>query len=104
IFRVFPIIIASVALMAVFPICIVSQDGLAARPQTILSWLANMFLIDVSLNSTLWALQVELLMAPIILTLYFLERRFGPYFLLTIALIATPLVFVPTWAVWKPLS
>ena len=45
---------------------------------------ANMVLLKASINSTLWALQVEVLMAPIILLLFFVERAWGTRTLLAI--------------------
>jgi peptidoglycan/LPS O-acetylase OafA/YrhL len=63
-----------------------------------------MLLLDVSLNLTLWALQLEMLMVPVLLVLYFAERRWGPRALLMIALATTALAFLPRWAIWPPLS
>jgi peptidoglycan/LPS O-acetylase OafA/YrhL len=67
-------------------------------------WLANLLLLDVSSNNHLWALQVELCMAPIILALYFVERRYGPRILAAVAVVTSALAFAPRWAGWPPLS
>ena len=64
----------------------------------------NALLIDLTLNLSWWALQVELLMAPVIVALYFLERRYGPRPLVLIGLVASALAFKPSWAGWPPLS
>jgi peptidoglycan/LPS O-acetylase OafA/YrhL len=79
-------------------------DGQTARPLSTPRFVANLLLLDVSMNGTLWALQVELLMVPVILFLYFLERWLGPHILLGIALISTALAYSNRWAVWPPLS
>jgi peptidoglycan/LPS O-acetylase OafA/YrhL len=65
---------------------------------------AHLLLLDVTMNGTLWALQVELLMAPVIVALFFLERRWGPGVLVGVGVTATGLAFVRSWAVWPPLS
>jgi hypothetical protein len=43
-------------------------------------------------------------MAPIMLLPYWLECRYGPHALVGVALVTTPLAFVPLWAIWPPLS
>jgi peptidoglycan/LPS O-acetylase OafA/YrhL len=93
-FRMYPIVVFAVVVTAL----------LAANTVTAREVLANMLLLDVSLNGSWWALQVELLMAPIIVTLYFLERRCGPRVLVPIALVTSALLFKPSWAGWPPLS
>jgi peptidoglycan/LPS O-acetylase OafA/YrhL len=93
-FRIYPIIIFAVGLTV-----LVSARSTGAREVA-----ANMFLLDVSLNGSWWALQVELLMAPVIVALYYLERSRGPRVLALVALVATGLAFRPSWAGWAPLS
>jgi len=63
-----------------------------------------MLLLDSSINGVYWALQVEVLMAPIILLLYFVDRSYGTRPLIFIAVAATALSFSKHWAVWPPLS
>jgi peptidoglycan/LPS O-acetylase OafA/YrhL len=104
IFRIYPVVIFAVVLMAVLTGCQVAPYSQLGPPPTVPRVIANLLLFDVSLNSTLWALQVELLMAPVILGLYFLERRRGPQVLLGLALATTALAFSVHWAVWPPLS
>ena len=53
--------------------------------------LANMLLLDASLNGTLWALQLEVLMAPIIVLFYFLERSYGTRVLVAAAVTSGPM-------------
>ena len=65
---------------------------------------ANFLLLDISVNNTLWTLQVEMLMIPFILLFYFLERRFGIRPLVGIALATTALSFHGGWAFYGPLS
>ena len=101
IFRIYPIVIFGTIVTALLwgSLALHGDSPLAARHVV-----ANLFLIDVSMNGVLWALQVEMLMAPAILILYFLERSRGPYALLGIALVTTALAYKPGWALWPPLS
>jgi peptidoglycan/LPS O-acetylase OafA/YrhL len=95
VFRAYPIVFFAFALIA-----------LTAPPGTLTGRrvIASVLLIDVSWNSVLWALKLELLMAPIIVALYYLERRFGLRASIAVALATTPLAFKPSWAGWPPLS
>ncbi len=103
-FRIFPIVFFAVIVSAILYGGVIHTHDGAARPLTAATLFANLFLLDASMNSTLWALQVEMIMAPVILVLYFLERRGGPRLLLAVALGTTVLAFWSTWAVWPPLS
>jgi peptidoglycan/LPS O-acetylase OafA/YrhL len=58
----------------------------------------------VTMNTTLWALQVEALMAPVILTIFLVERAYGPGPVLAFLLLAIPLSFTGRWAGFAPLS
>jgi peptidoglycan/LPS O-acetylase OafA/YrhL len=93
-FRIYPIVSFAVGLTV-----LVTARSAGAREVA-----ANMFLLDVSLNGSWWALQVELLMAPVIVALYYLERGRGPRALALVAVVATALAFRPSWAGWAPLS
>jgi peptidoglycan/LPS O-acetylase OafA/YrhL len=93
-FRMYPIVVFAVVLATLA----------AGRSISVGEFFANALLLDVSLNSTWWALQVELLMAPVIVTLYFLERARGTRVLVLVALVTSALVFKPSWAGWCPLS
>jgi peptidoglycan/LPS O-acetylase OafA/YrhL len=66
--------------------------------------LTNLLMFDVSMNSHLWAMQLELAMVPVILVLFFLERRWGSAPLAVIAVVTTGLSFAPRWLGWPPLS
>jgi peptidoglycan/LPS O-acetylase OafA/YrhL len=103
-FRIYPVVMVSVLLIALLSLVQLHPLGGASSPLTAQRFVANLFLFDISLNGTLWALQVELVMAPVILLLYFLERNRGPYTLFGIALATTALAFWPRWAVWPPLA
>ena len=103
-FRIYPIVFFAVIATAIIYGGPVHGAGQAAPPLTAHLLFANLFLFDASMNGTLWALQVELLMAPVILLLYFLERRRGPRLLLGVALATTALAYWPHWAVWPPLG
>jgi hypothetical protein len=50
----------------------------AGTPLSLSTLVANFLLLDVSLNTTLWAIQLEVVMAPLIVLPYFLECRQGP--------------------------
>jgi peptidoglycan/LPS O-acetylase OafA/YrhL len=103
IFRIYPIVFFGVLFAAWV------QGWHTATPQTASHSLdageivANMLLLQATVNSTLWALQLEAIMAPIILLLYFLDRAYGPRALLALGLVTTALTF-SNWAVWPPLS
>jgi len=101
-FRIVPIVtVAAVAAIA-------SANGMIGepnpRPATLQDYIAHALLIDVSANLSFWALRVEVLMIPMILSLYFLERRWGPWPLAAIAMAASLLSFWGQWALWRPLS
>lgn len=97
-FRFYPIVCVAVIVAAVLVPPWTYFDGTARQ------FAANLLLLDVSMNGHLWALQVELLMVPVILALFFLERRWGPLAVLLIALLTTGLSFSGRWAVFAPLS
>ena len=81
------------------------RDG-GRRPSSAVSLtlLANMLLVDASINSTLWALQLEVLTVPVILVCYFLERSYGAGPLIAAVIVATILSFTKRWTFWPPLS
>jgi peptidoglycan/LPS O-acetylase OafA/YrhL len=95
VFRAYPI----VAFAFVLAVLTVPTEMLTMRGAV-----ASVLLLDVTWSPVLWALQVELIMAPIIVALYFSERRFGPRALLAVALVTTALAFKPSWTGWPPLS
>jgi peptidoglycan/LPS O-acetylase OafA/YrhL len=103
-FRIYPIVIVGVILTVILFGGEPYPPRQVAEPLTAPHLLANMFLLDISVNGSFWALQVELLMMPVILLLYFLERSRGPRILLCIALATTALAYWTRWAVWPPLS
>lgn len=105
VFRIYPVVIAAcVASVLLLGWQVPDGAGQTAGPLSVSTFVANLLLLDVSLNTTWWALQVEVLMAPVIVLLYFLERRFGVRVLVAIAAVTIPLSFSTQWAVWPPLS
>ncbi|MDB5311724.1 MAG: acyltransferase 3 [Gemmataceae bacterium] len=104
IFRIYPVVVFTVVLTVVLTTSRVFPGGPIASPPTAPLFVANLLLLDVSICGVFWALQVEVLMAPVIVVLYFLERSRGPRVLLGVALATTVLAYVPRWAVWPPLS
>ena len=94
VFRMYPIVVFAVILATV----------VAKQPVTVREFFAHALLIDVSINGTWWALQVELIMAPIIVALYFLERSRGQRVLMFLAIVTSALAFKPSWALWRPIS
>jgi peptidoglycan/LPS O-acetylase OafA/YrhL len=105
VFRIYPIVMAcALATVLLLGWQVPDGPGQAAGPLSITTFLANLVLLDVSLNTTWWALQVEVLMAPLLVALYFVERRAGVRALVAIALATTALSFTKQWALWPPLS
>jgi peptidoglycan/LPS O-acetylase OafA/YrhL len=105
IFRIYPVVMFSILLAAIAHDWQVPPT--ADRPATPLSlptFIANLLMLDVSLNGTLWAIQLELLIAPVIVALYFVERRQGPRVLAAIAVVTSVLSFDGGWTPWRPLS
>ena len=99
-FRIYPVTLFALAVAALVRYA-TAPHGLA--PPTLSKIIANLLMFDVSSNNTLWAIQLEVVMAPFIVLLWGLERRFGPRALIAIALITTPLAF-GKWTFWPPLS
>jgi peptidoglycan/LPS O-acetylase OafA/YrhL len=105
IFRIYPVVMLSILLMAIaydWQIPATAEQPAAAL--SVSAFVANLLLLDVSLNSVLWAIQVEVLMAPVIVALYFVERWRGPWVLLGIAVVTSALSFHGGWTPWRPLS
>jgi peptidoglycan/LPS O-acetylase OafA/YrhL len=104
-FRIYPIVIFGTLVFALVNNWqIPASPDHPARPFESLALIKHFLLLDVSLNTTLWALQVEVLMAPIIVSLYFVERRYGIRPILAFAIVTTALSFSKQWALWPPLS
>ena len=103
-FRLYPVIIFGVVLTALLGTGNTQAVEQAGRPLTPSLLVANMLLLDVSMNGVYWALQVEMLMVPVILVLYLLERRTGAHVLLGIALCSTALAFGGDLGIWRPLA
>ena len=104
IFRIYPIVMFGTVVAALANGWELPPSSGQAGPLSLSTFVANLLLLDVSLNSTLWAIRVELLMVPAILLLYFLERSHGSRALVAIALVTTILSFNSQWALWPPLS
>jgi peptidoglycan/LPS O-acetylase OafA/YrhL len=105
VFRIYPIVIAGTLVAAsIAGWQIPATPDQAAIPLTGSTLLAHMLLLDTSINSTLWALQLEVLMAPVILICYFLERSYGTGPLIAAVLVTTILSFTKKWTFWPPLS
>jgi peptidoglycan/LPS O-acetylase OafA/YrhL len=104
-FRLYPVVMLSMLVAAFAHGCqLPGADGQPPQPLTAAMFLANLFMLDVSLNSTLWAIQLEVVMAPIIAALYFLERRHGPWALVAVAAVTSVLSLPGGWTPWSPLS
>ena len=105
IFRIYPIVIFDVLV-----VCLLNGWQLPASPLRpaapvdMSMLIGNFLLLDVSVNPTLWALQVEVLMVPAILALYFVERSHGPLPILAFVVVATVLSFSKQWLFFPPLS
>ena len=99
-FRIYPIVIVGVLVAAV---TYTFHAATPSPPLAASTLFANLALLSVSLNNTLWAIQLEVVMAPLIVGLYFLERWRGPRALIVVAAATTLLAF-GNWAIWRPLS
>ena len=103
IFRIFPAFIFGVcfffgsylALQALFP-------NIFHVYFNFRQFIANLFLIKVSMYGISWSLQVELEAAPFILISYFIHRRFGLIGLLFSALTTLLVVNVQSFAIFFP--
>ncbi len=106
IFRIYPItMFAAIAAAIAFGWTLPpTAENPAATPLTVLTFVANLLLVDVSLNSVLWAIQLEVVMAPFIVLFYFLERRHGVRALVIVAVVTSLLSFYEPWTPWRPLS
>ncbi|MEZ5879035.1 MAG: acyltransferase [Tepidamorphaceae bacterium] len=102
IFRIWPIVVFSVLFVTLIVACLPGSSP--ALQLNFRTFFLNAALLDVGLNGALWALQVEVLAVPVILGLYFVERRYGSRYLLLFALVSTLLSFSGAWALWPPLS
>jgi peptidoglycan/LPS O-acetylase OafA/YrhL len=101
-FRIFPIVAFGVAMTALSLGGIVGQTD--PHRLTVFEYVANSLLLQRTVNLSYWALQVELLMAPAILVLYFVERRHGPSAVLATGIVTSLLLFTGPWLYWRPLS
>jgi peptidoglycan/LPS O-acetylase OafA/YrhL len=105
VFRIYPIVIVGTLIAAwAAGRQIAATAHQTAEPLSLSTLVANMLLLDVSINSTLWALQIEMVMIPIIVTFYFLERKYGTGPLIAAVAVATVLSFTKRWTFWPPLS
>jgi peptidoglycan/LPS O-acetylase OafA/YrhL len=105
IFRIYPIVMVGVLVAAL--VAGWQVPATPTQPATPLTWpllIQNMLLLDVSLNDTLWALQLEVLMAPVIVLFYFLERSYGTRVLVAALIATTILSYTKRWTFWPPLS
>jgi peptidoglycan/LPS O-acetylase OafA/YrhL len=104
-FRIYPIVIVGTLIAASVAGW---QTGATAdhagAPLSLSTLLANMLLVDASINRTLWAMQLEVLMVPVILVCYFLERSYGTGPLIAAVIAASILSFTKRWTFWAPLS
>lgn len=99
-FRIYPI---SIVGMLVAAATYTWHAAVPSPPITASSLAANLSLLSVSLNTTLWAIQLEVVMAPLIFGLFLLERWQGQRALMAVVAITTVLAF-GNWAVWRPVS
>lgn len=101
-FRIYPIVGFAVIVTAL------AAGWALQNPQngslTLPTLLSNMLLLECTVNNNYWALQVEILMIPVILALYFLECRRGPWVILALGVATSFLSFSMRWAIWPPLS
>jgi peptidoglycan/LPS O-acetylase OafA/YrhL len=105
VFRIYPIVMAGTLIAAWAAGWQVGATAdQAGVPLSLSTLIANLLLLDVSINSTLWALQIEVVMVPIIVAFYFLERSYGTRPLIIAVIVTTLLSFSKRWMFWPPLS
>jgi peptidoglycan/LPS O-acetylase OafA/YrhL len=95
-FRIYPAIIASVAIFAAVSI------PFGVEPQSMTGVvIANMLLLDVSLNGVMWSLQLEVLAIPLIRAAYLTRRRWsreGVYAIAALAVVLVAISFAREWS------
>ena len=97
-FRLYPAVLSTVLLFAaLFWIFGVRIPTVPPSCHALVSLLRNMLLLDTNIDGVMWALQLELIAAPMIFAVVFMQRRWGtaPTLLLAVLLIA--LSFASEW-------
>jgi peptidoglycan/LPS O-acetylase OafA/YrhL len=97
-FRIYPAVIASVAVFAVALLVTGSQPRL-----TLGRVVADMLLLDTSLNGVMWSLQLEVLAMPLILTVYLVRLRWSRQAVHVVAILALLLVALSFTGSWTRL-
>lgn len=104
-FRIYPIILLSTALVLLLHGWVVpGTPGYPSHYLTYQTLFANLLLLDVNMNSVLWAMQLEILMAPIILCLYFVEKKWGSNLVFGFAIFAALLSLKRHCVIWLPFA
>ncbi|CAN5189434.1 acyltransferase [soil metagenome] len=103
-FRIYPAVTVAICFIAFVPYCYVPTSRIPFNSSSAWDIFRNIALLDITANGTFWALQVEMLMVPVILATWFLERRYGPKVVTGLVIATTALAFEPHWALWQPLS
>ena len=103
VFRIYPIIAVAVIVAAIASGWrIDAQDSLPARDITWSELFSNILLIDTTINTTLWAIKVEVMIIPFILATFFFERAFGTRIVIALALIMMAVSFIKQDVVYQP--
>src|SRR6201999_1709675 len=85
-FRIYPVVIATIAVYAAV--------GLAqGRPWPLADLALNAALVKIDINGVFWTLQSELIGSALVLGLYLAERRWGLWPAAVAALVLTPFAF-----------
>ncbi len=102
-FRIYPIIAVAV-IVAAFASGwrIAAQGAIPAREITWEELFSNILLIEATINSTLWAIKVEVMMVPFILATFFIERAYGTRIVVALALVMTAASFVKQDYIYPP--
>jgi peptidoglycan/LPS O-acetylase OafA/YrhL len=86
-FRLFPVIIATIVVIACISIVILSQ-----HPE-VGGVIRNALLLDTTMNGAFWTLQVEVFGSALVLAAFLLERRYGIWPVVAITIGLVPLSF-----------
>ena len=106
--RLFRIMPAN-AVAVLFAVAIATLFGTAPQARVSPPWdwsriVANMALVETTINPVAWTLTVELLAMPFILGMYLTTRRYGPAPLTLATATTVMLSFAPSWVGYRPLG
>jgi peptidoglycan/LPS O-acetylase OafA/YrhL len=103
--RIIPV--NAIAVLAAVAIATIAGAAPQARVPPPWDWpriVANMILLETTIDPVAWSLTVELLSVPFIVGMYLVARRWGPLPLLVATAATLGLSFAPRWLGFQPLG